>query len=239
MRNLLFVSVAVGILSGTSISVKAQTSVNIEKFGTANQPRFIEGIEVKQVATDVVQPVKLLFKTAKPLTAVGKTVAGKSFATAIEDCSSLQFKYAQLMNTEVESISNFVLYDFIEEWWGTHYRYGGTTKQGVDCSAYTGYLLQSVYGMKLPRTAREQFAVTQRVSKEELLEGDLVFFNTRGGVSHVGVYLGNGYFTHSSSHGGVTISSLDEDYYSRKYIGAGRVNETPVVPEELVAVGSK
>jgi lipoprotein Spr len=51
-----------------------------------------------------------------------------------------------------------------------------------------------------------------------------VFFNTRGGVSHVGVYLGNGYFVHSSVHSGVTINSLDEDYYSRKYIGGGRLN---------------
>lgn len=222
MRSLFFVSVAVGILSGTSISVKAQTSVNREEFGTVAQPKFIEGIEIRNVNTDVVQPVKILFKTAKPLTIASSAMAGRSFTSAIEACSPMQFKYALLMNTEVENLSNTALYGFIDEWWGTHYRYGGTNKKGVDCSAYSGYLLQSVYGIKLPRTAREQFAVTQRISREELVEGDLVFFNTRGGVSHVGVYLGNGYFTHSSSHGGVTINSLDEEYYNKKYIGAGR-----------------
>jgi len=56
-----------------------------------------------------------------------------------------------------------------------------------------------------------------------MLEGDLVFFNTRGGVSHVGVYLGDGYFVHSSSSAGVTINSLNESYYSRKFIGGGRI----------------
>jgi lipoprotein Spr len=66
-----------------------------------------------------------------------------------------------------------------------------------------------------------------------LLEGDLVFFNTRGGVSHVGVYLGEGYFTHSSSSAGVTISSLDDNYYSKKYIGGGRVGDNDYTAKNL------
>lgn len=227
MRNLFFVSVAVGILSGTSISAKAQASVNIEKMAnTPSQPRFIEGIEIKQVATDVVQPFKQLIRTAKPAT---KKVAEIS---SIEQCSAMQFKFAQLMNTEVENISNLGLYNFIEEWWAVRYRYGGTTKKGVDCSSYTGQLMQNVYGITMPRTARAQFAATQRVSRADLQEGDLVFFNTRGGVSHVGFYLGNGYFTHSSCHDGVTISSLDETYYNKKFIGGGRYVQA--VPAEEI-----
>ena len=144
-------------------------------------------------------------------------------AAAIENCSPIQFKYAQLMNVEVETISNTRLYEVIEEWWATRYRYGGTTKKGIDCSAFTGTLINETFGLVLPRTARNQYAQCEKVSRDGLQEGDLVFFNTRGGVSHAGVYLNNGYFVHSSVSSGVTISSLNEAYYSRKFIGGGRI----------------
>ncbi len=127
------------------------------------------------------------------------------------------------MDIEVEAIANTKLYEAIEEWWGTRYRYGGTTKKGIDCSAFTGTLYSQAYNTNLPRTARDQYAQCDKISRDALQEGDLVFFNTRGGVSHVGLYLGNGYFAHSSTKNGVTISSLDEDYYNRKYIGGGRI----------------
>jgi murein DD-endopeptidase / murein LD-carboxypeptidase len=75
----------------------------------------------------------------------------------------------------------------------------------------------------LSRTARSQYEECDKIKKNDLREGDLVFFRTRRGVSHVGVYLGNGYFTHASTSNGVMISRLDEDYYRKKYIGGGRV----------------
>ena len=76
---------------------------------------------------------------------------------------------------------------------------GGTTKKGIDCSALTSSLLLAVYGFDIPRTARQQYDATEHIDKDELKEGDLVFFNTHGGVSHVGVYLENDYFVHASS----------------------------------------
>jgi murein DD-endopeptidase / murein LD-carboxypeptidase len=226
MRSLFFVSVAVGILSGTVNPAKAQIAVNIARFGDKSQPEFIEGIELKRSA----QSAATVQLAAKP--AVPKKPRAE-FGSTIENCIPLQFKYAQLMNTEVEAINHAELFHFIEDWWAVRYRYGGTTKRGVDCSAYTGHLLLEVYGFTVPRTAREQYRVTQRIGRDELAEGDLVFFNTRGGVSHVGVYLGNGHFTHSSSHSGVTISSLDEAYYSKRYIGGGRVITEPAVEEGI------
>jgi hypothetical protein len=236
MRSLFFVSVAVGILSGTTISAKAQTSINLERLSKKSAPRFIEAIEVKRDAVPVSQAVTVAYQApaAKP---VGKPAATFShdFGTTIETCTPLQFKYAQLMDMEVEAVTSFDLFNFIEDWWAVRYRYGGTTKRGVDCSSYTGQLINAVFGYTLPRTAREQYRVTQRVKRDELAEGDLVFFNTRGGVSHVGVYVGNGRFTHSSCHSGVTISSLDDPYYSRKYIGGGRINEAPAVSEATAA----
>jgi murein DD-endopeptidase / murein LD-carboxypeptidase len=232
MRSLFFVSVAVGILSGTTISAKAQTSINLERLSKKFQPRFIENIEVRRDAVSVTATAPVV----KPVPVV-KNIAPASleFGTTIETCTPLQFKYAQLMDMEVESVASFDLLNFIEDWWAVRYRYGGATKRGVDCSSYTGQLINAVFGYTLPRTAREQYRVTQRVSRNELAEGDLVFFNTRGGISHVGVYLGNNRFTHSSCHSGVTISSLDDPYYSKKYIGGGRINEVPAVSEATAA----
>jgi lipoprotein Spr len=80
-----------------------------------------------------------------------------------------------------------------------------------------------VYGTVLSRTARSQYQECDKIKKENLREGDLVFFKTHRGVSHVGVYLANGYFTHASTSNGVMISSLDEEYYSKRYIGGGRI----------------
>lgn len=193
MKNLFFVSVAFGIFSGTSLMVNAQTSINMEAIS---------------------KPVK-----KSPI----HTKAGEAEIAAIENCSAVQFKYAQLLNVEVESITNYTLFNFIEDWWGTKYRYGGATKKGIDCSAFSGTLLHTVYGFVAARTAREQYELSEKIDKENLQEGDLVFFNTKRGVSHVGVYLRNGYFAHASTGQGVTISSLDETYYSKRFLGGGRV----------------
>ena len=229
MKNLFFVAVATGIFSGTSITTSAQANVNIERLAgqstpTNNHPtlKFIDGIELMpEKITDVevvnVAPVKNNF------TAPSDVTTSPSEASVIENCSTLQFKYAMMMDIDVESVSNVELYGFIDEWWGTHYRYGGTTKKGIDCSSFTGKLLTQVYGLNVQRTARDQYGQCEKINREDLQEGDLVFFNTRGGVSHVGVYLGNDYFVHSSTHSGVTISSLTDNYYNRKFIAGGRI----------------
>lgn len=212
MKNLrLFIAFFIGS-SAISINASAQTSL-----------KFIDGIEFKNevVAYSTAAPAPVnpsnvpVVKKAAPLTAtVGKI--------ATEACKLMQFKYAQLLNIEVENVSNLSLFGFIEEWWNTAYRYGGTTKKGIDCSAFTGLLLSSVYFLNVPRTAKQQYAASEKIKREEMQEGDLVFFNTRGGISHVGVYLSNDYFVHASTSQGVTISSLTDNYYSKRFIGAGR-----------------
>lgn len=227
MNHLFFVAVATGIFSGTSISVKAQTNVNIETLivSASHKPslKFIEGIELKPEATVALVSVAAPELGTSP--SIKAISAKKLFgAKSIEECGVLQFKYALLMERDVESFSNASLYNFIEDWWGTRYRYGGVDRKGIDCSAFTGKLLADVYGITAPRIAKDQYDVCKKISIEELVEGDLVFFNTRGGVSHVGFYLGDNHFVHSSVHSGVTISSLTDEYYSKKFIGGGRLN---------------
>jgi len=140
----------------------------------------------------------------------------------IEGVSALQIKYALLMNTEVERIQNISLYQNIDDWYGTRYKLGGSTKNGIDCSAFVQTIFLSAYAVTLPRMAKDQYKATRRISRTELKEGDLLFFNTRGGVSHVGIYLQNNKFVHASVSG-VMISDMFEPYYVRHFISAGRV----------------
>lgn len=149
-------------------------------------------------------------------------------SSLIENLSALQYKYAMMMNVDVESLKNLSLLGFIDDWFGTKYRLGGTTKRGIDCSALTGALLLAVYGFNMPRTAREQYDATDHIDKDELKEGDLVFFNTHGGISHVGVYLENDYFVQASTHG-VKISSLDDHYYAKRFVCGGRVTQDKLI----------
>lgn len=150
--------------------------------------------------------------------------------TAVENASSVQLKYAVLMNTEVENLPNKTLLEGVDKWYGVRYRTGGNTKNGVDCSGFTVAVYQSVYGINLPRVSRDQYRISRKISTTELQEGDLVFFNTRGsGVSHVGVYLGNNKFMHASVSRGVMVNGLFEPYYLKRYIGAGRIDDKQMV----------
>lgn len=109
---------------------------------------------------------------------------------------------------------------------GVPYAFGGSTKKGIDCSAFTSSIYSTALGKKLPRSTREQFNVGTSVSKSDLQFGDLVFFNTTGrSPSHVGIYIEDDLFAHASISYGVTISSLESTYYKRRFIGARRVVE--------------
>lgn len=119
---------------------------------------------------------------------------------------------------------NKSLYTFIEEWYGTPYRFGGTGKTGIDCSAFTRQLYEEVYSLGLLRTSVEQFSKALFLRRDELREGDLVFFKIRSKrITHVGVYLYDGKFVHASVSQGVVISDLSDAYWTRYYAGGGRV----------------
>ena len=143
--------------------------------------------------------------------------------------SILQKKYAGYLDVKPDKIGNIPLYQFIDYWLNTPYKWGGTDKRGIDCSAFIQRLLDSVYAINIPRTSVEQF-YTQWVDKfksiAHLSEGDLVFFKTVGDnvVSHVGMYLDNGRFINASSSKGVSIASINDPYWKQRLVGAGRIN---------------
>ena len=144
----------------------------------------------------------------------------------VEQANWLQLKYSIKMDVAVESITNISLLKKIDEWYGTPYNYGGSTKNGVDCSYFTLDVMQGVFNINLKRTAAEQYEQTSRINWEDLKEGDLIFFKTEGPnkISHVGIYLSNNKFVHSSVRNGVTISDLSDPYYQRTLYSMGRLS---------------
>lgn len=134
----------------------------------------------------------------------------------------LSFHYS---NSQIQvSDSTAQLYLFLKEWWRVPYSWGGTTKKGVDCSAFVREMCEELHDKKLPRTSREQYLFTDRIQKDELRTGDLVFFKRSDGVWHVGYYLFDSLFAHSSSRGkGVSIGNLQDPHYSATWFSQGRV----------------
>ena len=141
----------------------------------------------------------------------------------IEFIPSYFFRYSVLLDIEVEKLTNKKLVEYIHQWYAVPYRIGGTSKEGIDCSAFVQGLANDAFAVQLPRTSREQAAFCSEIDRSQLQEGDLVFFNTSGGISHVGLYINNNKFVHASTSNGVIISDLDEPYWQRRFVRAGRI----------------
>lgn len=110
-----------------------------------------------------------------------------------------------------------------EKWRGTPYVKGGMSSSGMDCSGFTVLAYRDIFGQSLPRTAGEQAESGHEVARTSLQPGDLVFFQTGLWKRHVGIYLADDQFIHASLSRGVTISSLDDGYWQKKYWQARRL----------------
>ena len=108
---------------------------------------------------------------------------------------------------------------------GVPYKLGGSTLKGIDCSAFVKKIYE-IFSIQLPRTTREQFSIGKKVEKEQLEQGDLVFFKRRGNSAHVGIYIGDNQFVHASSYNReVKIDYLDAPYYNKRFLRGVRVKE--------------
>lgn len=135
-------------------------------------------------------------------------------------------EHARILKMPLTGRENPVLIREVSSWMGTPYVFGGITRKGADCSGFALSVYQKIYGLQLPRTAQGMARRARRVSRRDLLEGHLVFFRTDPDrISHVGIYLGEGYFIHVSSSKGVMVSHLDEPYFSRTFAHGGWVEQ--------------
>ena len=114
----------------------------------------------------------------------------------------------------------------IDDVLGTKYKYGGNTTSGFDCSGFVRYIFDKM-DVELPRRSADQALEGTKVAKDNLKAGDLVFFDTSGsnnsGITHVGIYVGDGNFAHASSSKGVRIDALNSSYYKNRYVTARRI----------------
>jgi lipoprotein Spr len=166
-------------------------------------------------------PIVLLFLTALLVTSCATRRQLPSGNVSKEALSS-QF------GVKVDSDDNLHLYTYLAGWLGVPYRYGGNNRTGVDCSGLVLNAYQQVYSKKLYRSASEMlYGNCRKIHRGKLREGDLVFFRVGKGrkrtVNHVGIYLKENRFIHASTSAGVIVSSLDEPYYRKTWVAAGRV----------------
>lgn len=132
-------------------------------------------------------------------------------------------KYALQIGVKAEDLENGNLYLFIDGWIGVPYKWAGNDKTGIDCSGFVNQVYLNVYKKQLERSAKDIIKECEEIKKEELKEGDLVFFDISGANSHIGVFLVNNKFIHASSSKGVMISDLTQSYWTKYWGRAGRV----------------
>lgn len=133
-------------------------------------------------------------------------------------------KEGKNQNLEIPGIRNAIVSEAYS-WLGTKYLYGGHSKKGTDCSGMVMEIFLKVMNLKLPRASWEQQAFCNKIGYELLKPGDLVFFatQTKGKVSHVGIYIGNQQIIHASPTRGVMISNLSENYFQHHYHSSGEI----------------
>ncbi|HEY6978490.1 MAG TPA: C40 family peptidase [Chitinophagaceae bacterium] len=211
------------VLLGSCRSFKNVTAKDVsgseqsKKKNNSNDVTFLDNVSITPGSKQIISAEVSSTKKTYALSSNSSNKNGD-----IENASKVQLKYAVMLDVPVEELTNTLLLDAIDHWWGTKYCLGGSTENCTDCSAFTQNLMRDVYATGIPRTAQEQYNNSTHIKTKELQQGDLVFFqNSKHNISHVGLYIANNKFVHASVSNGVTISDLNENYWKERYKGAG------------------
>lgn len=141
-----------------------------------------------------------------------------------EPIKGVKGKNENALGLKYDEGDNAALYEAVNSWLGVPYKYGGSDRSGIDCSAFVGRIYKEVYGVTLHRTTNDMLNDVTLYGKGQLQEGDILFFtNSKGKVSHVGIYLKDGLFAHASTSNGVSVSRVEDTYWSRHFYKGGRV----------------
>ncbi len=135
--------------------------------------------------------------------------------------STQKAQYHQPSSQKISVEQRFRL--FTNDWYGTPYKIGGTSRNGVDCSGFVMTAYRDLFAVRLPRTTKAQVKAGVSIVQDQLQPGDLVFFRPPYKTRHVGIYLGSGEFAHASVSQGVMVSHLSNDYWRGAYWTARRV----------------
>ncbi|MEO8088600.1 MAG: NlpC/P60 family protein [Bacteroidota bacterium] len=163
-----------------------------------------------------------------PLFTFGLSSANAQDSAADAEQTNLQlcYNFSRLLGKEIDTIENPLLFQTVYEWLGTPYKYSGDCKEGVDCSGFVCMLYKKVFDIDLAQSSADIFKDAKPLKKNDLQEGDLVFFKIKKRrVSHVGIYLDNNKFAHASVQNGVIISDLEEPYYKKYFFKGGSVKK--------------
>ena len=161
---------------------------------------------------------------ASPTVTRNSTQPPLSTATARHSHSTAT-QAAQALGIRSTHSDNTALLTTCASYLGTPYKYGGSDRDGLDCSGLTSIVYRDVYGISLHRRSIDQYERdVPEIHMTGFKQGDLLFFTTngRGTCSHVGIYLKDGLFVHASSTRGVVVDNLSDDYYTIRFLGGGR-----------------
>lgn len=190
-----------------------QTALAERGFNSASNVDGVYGSQTKQSVQD--------FQRSAGISVDG--IAGPQTYNAINGSSSSSDSSSSSAEAKTVSNSSSNLDGMVstaKSVIGTPYVWGGTTTSGFDCSGFIKYVFNN-NGKSVPRTTAGMYAEATKVSNPQV--GDIVFFDIARAPSHAGIYLGNGDFIHAGSSTGVTISNLSSSYWSKYYMGAGRL----------------
>lgn len=224
---LVVVLISVFTINVTSSNVSAITK---QKKTTHSKSLANKKAKQTKVASKKLKKTKHVKKTQKKVKKTklakktSKRTARKKHSKKLT-ASSLKRRVAARGSGRALGVGNVMkVIEYAKKYLGVNYRFGRSSSSAFDCSGFTMFIYKAV-GIHLPHSAAGQANLGIAVDKKHLRPGDLVFFETyKPGISHVGMYIGNGHFIHASSgKGEVTITKLSDAYYVQRYRGSTRI----------------